>query len=93
MAGLTVWKYELPITDGVDLLMPDGAEVLLVGNQYPVNISTITLWVRCDPEAPKRTRHFTIVGTGNPATSAPHVGSVIMAGGSLVWHVFDDGYK
>lgn len=91
--SLTVWKYRVPVTDAVYVEMPDQAEILHVGNQNPANISALEIWVRCDPTKPLRNRFIKIVGTGNPCGDEPHIGSVITAGGQLVWHVFDGGYR
>lgn len=89
-----VWKFGLPVTDGVEILMPEGAEILHVANQYEVNISTLEVWALVDPDADEVPRKFTIHGTGHPVTDGgTYVGTVISAQGRLVWHVFDHGEK
>lgn len=88
----TVWKFPLEVTDLQEIAMPQGAEILHVGNQFPVNVSTLDLWAIVDPNAPVVARKLAIHGTGHPVMEGgTHIGSVITAGGALVWHVFDHG--
>lgn len=88
----TVWKFTLDVTDEQTVEMPQGAEILLGGNQRPVNITSLEVWALVDPDAPLVRRKFAIHGTGHPVTEGgTHIGSIITAGGALVWHVFDHG--
>lgn len=84
----TVHKYEL--TDGVSAVrMPAGSMVLSVGNQG----GTIQVWALVDPKAPEITRVFRVIGTGHEYADVPgeFVGTVLLAGGGLVLHIFDHG--
>lgn len=83
----TVYKYVLPVEDTVEVIMPDGAEVLHIGDQA----GTICLWALVDPDAPRVSRWLRIAGTGHPIAGAVrHLGSVVTYGGALVWHVFEE---
>lgn len=90
-----VYKYVFQIEDEVQLMMPRGAEVLHVDSQSGV---TPCIWARVDPEADLEQRRFRLVGTGHdlPDTVRPdgyprlmHVGSFQLAGGALVFHLFE----
>jgi hypothetical protein len=86
----TVWKYHLPIQDEpTDLTIPKGAEVLFVDDQGLGSV--VSLWMLVDPERGVVPRRFTVRCTGQPIhdDSEQYVGSCLMYGGSLVWHVFE----
>jgi hypothetical protein len=88
----TVWKFALEVTDEQEIEMPEGAEILLVAQQNPINTSTLDLWALVDANGPRVKRKFMVHGTGHPVTEGgTHIGSIITAGGALVWHVFDHG--
>lgn len=82
-----VYKFKLEFTDKQEVLMPSGAEVVHVSEQY----GNLCLWALCDPVAEKVKRVFRIAGTGNGFVpdGSKHLGTVIMAGGAFVWHVFE----
>lgn len=90
----TVWKAILQPLQMQDIEMPMGAKVLHAAEQY----GQLCIWYHCDPNAPRALRRFAIVGTGHPAPplygdigpeECRHVGTVIMSGGALVWHIFE----
>lgn len=85
-----VWKFTLEITDEQEVVMPEGAELLHVADQY----GKLALWARVIPTGQRDVaRSFLIRGTGHPIWTQPYVGTVVTAGGSLVWHVFDGGER
>lgn len=87
---MTIWKYPLELTDSQSFRMPKGAKLLTVAQQY----QQVCLWAQVDPKAPTEERRFEIRGTGHPlgdAAEMDYIGSVILASGSLVFHVFDGG--
>ena len=98
---ITIYKYDLALTDRQTLQLPAGAEILSVQEQEawlyehrstPANQRTLQLWALVDTKAPVTPRHFTIAGTGNPLTNQVilrHIDTVVMARGSLVWHIFE----
>lgn len=86
----TVWKFHLAATDKQTIAMPADADLLHVAMQG----DALYLWARVDDMKPPAVRHIRVAGTGHPLgedSSAAHVGSVLMHGGSLVFHVFDCG--
>lgn len=83
-----VWKFTLAIEGEQDVVMPEGAELLHVAEQY----GKLALWARVIPTGQREVaRTILIRGTGHPVWTQPHIGTVITAGGELVWHVFDGG--
>lgn len=87
----TIYKYTMDLRQGgiKDFLMPKGAQILAAGAQEEYVIS---IWVLCDPDINDfEARHIAVYGTGHaiPPISKKHIGTVLMRGGSLVWHVFE----
>jgi len=88
----TVWKYTLPVDDDQWIEMPADAEILFVASQRN-EISFLSLWAKVDPSRPMVNRRILIRGTGHPLeVDVAYIGSVIVADGDIVWHVFD-GYE
>ena len=85
----SIWKFPLNPNSPTLVEMPAGTQILSMQLQG----GTPTLWALVDTEAPRVTRHFAIYGTGWEFDYSPgtHVGTFQMAGGSLVFHVFDQG--
>lgn len=87
----TIWKYELT-GDHHTISMPAGSEVLTLDTQS----GGIYMWVLVDPETvPQVTRNFRTYGTGQPLPDEPgtYIGTFFLAGGSLVFHVFEEETK
>lgn len=82
-----VYKYEVPVDDVIVIKMPEGAEILHFEAQYGMPC----IWARVDPDAPMEKRCFRFAGTGHPLGDnvGKHVGSCMMRGGALVWHLFE----
>lgn len=81
----TIWKFELPITDEAELMMPAGAVVLDV---KPFYTGVLNVWAVVDPAAPEVPHRFSIRGTGHPlGTVGKHVATA--SDGRFVWHVFE----
>ena len=55
-------KYHLKVTDGQNILMPIGAEILTV----QMEDETPCLWALVNPKAETENRFIEIFGTGNP---------------------------
>lgn len=83
----STWKYPLSITDRQIVSMPQGAQILTVQVQH----DTPCLWALVNSENPLQARGIQIFGTGHPASNAgEYIGTFQVAGGSLVFHVFED---
>jgi hypothetical protein len=83
---LTVHKYSItPDTTRVET--HEGAEPLTVGVQG----ANAVLWMRVDPDRPKQYRWINVVGTGFAESDGEYIGMFMLAGGRLVFHVFDRG--
>jgi hypothetical protein len=84
---MKIFKWTLAITDRQNLYMPVGAKLLTVQMQNEMP----QLWALCNPEAPKETRTFNIIGTGNPIQNDPgqYIATFQINSGMLVFHVFE----
>lgn len=84
---MTIWKYPLEITDEQSVMLPEGSDIL----SAQVQGGTLCLWVKVNPKAPLSRRTIRIFGTGHPVPDEPlvFIDTVQMAGGALVWHVFE----
>ena len=84
---MAVWKYPVKVDDRFSVEMPKGAEVLHVDLQR----GGVFMWARVDPAAPPEIRSFRLAGTGHELAGdvGRHVGSFMLAGGGLVFHVFE----
>ena len=85
---ISIWKFELEITDAQSILMPEGAEILCVQNQDEIGC----LWAKVNPDAEnKEERIIYIKGTGHTFNEDPgkYIGTFQMSQGALVWHVFE----
>ena len=91
---MKIWEYELLVTDMQKVAMPEGAQILSVGNQN----NKLCLWALVNPDKsfPDRhmeVRHIEIIGTGNPIVEPASmvtrnfIGTVIWD--PFVWHVFE----
>ena len=83
-----LWKFPIPIRDDVTITMPKGAIVRAV----MVQRDTPCIWAEVDAQAPPVDRRFFIIGTGHPmpVDATQFVGSFMIEGGSLVFHVYED---
>lgn len=85
-----IYKYPLRVTDTQYVGLPIGAKILKVANQN----EELCLWAIVDVHEPKiQPRAIRIFGTGHvmpPRTNAlTFIDTVLMSGGSLVWHIFE----
>ena len=84
-----IYKYVLLEADNQSIGMPTGAEILSVGEQN----GELVMWARVNPDNPHGLRNIVIKGTGHPIGAhelGRFIGTVIMLGGRLVWHVFEE---
>ncbi len=82
----TVWKFSIPVADECTIAMPKGATVLHVAAQA----GTPCLWALVDSTAELEPRGFSIRGTGHDCAGVGrHVGSFLLHGGALVFHLFE----
>lgn len=82
-----VYKYEISATDDFTLDLPVGARFLSVQVQY----GTPVLYALVLPTNARQTRRFRLAGTGHPIANPSEldfVGTFMVSGGSLVFHLF-----
>jgi hypothetical protein len=82
---ITIFKYQLRITDLQKIESFEGAKPICVMNQGGV----LTMWAEVNTSLPKSTMEIEVHGTGNPqdsTVSAKYVGSAIVE--PFVWHVY-----
>lgn len=82
---MTIWKYELEITDRQTIQMPEGSQILSVANQN----GKLCLWAIVSPANSDRDRVIEIIGTGNPMriSNRKFIGTVVID--PFVRHVFE----
>jgi hypothetical protein len=87
---MTIWKFPVSITDHFDLMMPVGSQILSVQTQ---GVQGPQLWALVDPDAPKVSRGFRVIGTGNPIDDEPErlkfIDTFQLHNLGLVFHVFE----
>lgn len=83
---MTIWKYQLLMTDEQCVNLPRGAEILCAQIQR----GAPCIWVKCDPKLPTSARRIFIYGTGHEIGAAykRYIGTVQC--GDLVFHVFEE---
>lgn len=88
---MTIWKYQLEVTDQQEINIPDEAELLTVQIQNGVPC----LWAKVNPKNLSTTKQILTFGTGNPFTGGLgllYVGTYQLHEGKLVFHVFEQVY-
>ncbi len=78
--------------DKVRLMLPAFSEIFTVAEQFK-DSRTLQVWYRCATGNGKVERYIHVVGTGHPApnkSQARYLSTVVLMGGSLVLHFFDD---
>lgn len=86
--AMKIWKYPLQLTDDQTVSMPLGAQILHVAEQH----EEVCLWALVNPEVMRADHAIRIIGSGQAISDDPgkFVGTFMMHGGSLVFHVFSD---
>ncbi len=85
----TIWKYTIDADHREQVIdMPEGAKLLHVETQ---GADRPCLWALVDPFAKTEPRTFAIIGTGwhFAADGHEHVGTFLLDGGTLVFHLFE----
>ena len=84
---ISIWKFNLQTIDKQVIEMPVGAELLTVQIQN----GEPCLWARVDNNEMLEQRQIAIHGTGHelPDTTRKYIGTYQMAGGGLIFHVFE----
>lgn len=82
---MQIWKF--PIEPNKPIEMPKGAKALSVQTQHGEPF----LWAMVDPSAVLVFRKFVFVGTGQdlPSNVGEFIDTLQMAGGGLIFHVFN----
>ena len=83
----TIYKYDLPIDDDINIPLPEGAVVLSVAMQDQGHPK---IWAIVEPGSPTERRQFHWRGTGHPLGNVGRfVGTVLIHSGALVFHLFE----
>ena len=84
---MTIWKYTLNSQTVQEVQMPQGAEILHAGVQH----NEINIWVMVDLDAQNEVRKIAVYGTGHSMLKNSHkyIGTVQLAGGTFIFHVFE----
>ena len=87
---MKVFKYHVPIHDSFSITMPADAKIL----SFQPQGTDACIWALVDPEKPSVERYFIVRGTGHEIEYLPdvlvYIGTIQMAFGSLVFHLFED---
>lgn len=83
----TIFKFELTPQHLQNIPIPENSKILWVATQF----ERAWLWVEVDPESPRVIRLFSVYGTGEPIPpgNRNYIGSFMLRGGSLVFHVYE----
>jgi hypothetical protein len=82
-----VWKYVLAPVPEQTINIPVGAQLLHVAEQN----GQLCLWAKVDLSGAVVSRRFYVAATGYEMPSyVEHIGTALMQGGDLVFHVFED---
>ena len=85
-----VWKYELKMTDVQSINVPVEAEALSAMMQR----GNLCIWLRVDPEKPKKDRYIAVLPTGvDCPPDWDHVDTFFYETENLVFHVFIQPYE
>lgn len=85
---MKIYKYTLEDPTST-VQMPEGAKVLSAHAQN----ESVCVWALVDPSKPMTLRTFKIIGTGWDIEDVTHlefIGTVLLSGGRLVFHVFEE---
>ena len=87
MADYAIWKFPIELRGLQYVEMPVGAKILYVAQQY----DQVCLWAKINTNALKERRTIHVAGTGHsiPDCGMNYIGSVMMDGGAMVFHVFE----
>jgi hypothetical protein len=84
---ITIYKYDIPLTDHISLPLPLGSEILSVGNQR----ERLCIWALIDTDVRTEKVHkLRVAGTGHPLNEdVQFLGTVQFMSGDLIFHVFE----
>lgn len=84
----SVWKTILTQDEIQTISAPAGAEMLCASEL----MEAPCVWFLCDPDAEIKKRQIIVVGTGwIDIPQGKYIGTIFLADGQLVFHVFDGG--
>ena len=88
---MTIWKYDLAITDEQFIEVPKVNRPLAV----QVQGSMPKLWMLVQPDSPRIRVKVRVFGTGHTGVESEmdYVGTFQVEGGALVFHVFLSGWS
>ena len=85
----TIFKYQPPLDDRIEIRTHQGASLLSVQHQQ----GALTFWFLVDTERPIASYRYAVYGTGHPvevpAGGMEHVATVQEPLLPLVWHIFE----
>lgn len=84
----TIWKFPIQLAARVAVPMPMGAKVLTAAGQG----RDICIWAEVEPTRDREARLFAVYGTGHQMPDDPgtYIGTAMLAGGHLVFHVYEE---
>lgn len=83
----TVWKYEIPVSEHVELWAPEGMEIVHAAPFMVQMPQVLVIWCLVETENPQALHRLAVHGTGHPVGDGEeYVASVQVP--PFVWHVF-----
>lgn len=87
---MKIFKYEVQIQDSIVIDLPIDSKIL----SFQVQNNKPYIWVLVDPAKQTVSRYFTIIPTGTEIEYLDdvliYIGTIQMAQGALVFHLFED---
>jgi len=95
----TIWKYEVPIEDYFEIMMPKGAKILTVQTQlseldHGGLVENVCIWCIFDENVSGyEKRKFRLAGTGHDIKEDPllmtYIGTFQTNSGAFIGHLFE----
>ncbi len=88
---MRIYKYDVPVDDKLhEFDIPKGGRIVHIQSQS--GFDSVQFWAMVNPHAERvDVRRFLVVGTGHDfGNTFYHVGSTVVLGGKLVWHLLEE---
>jgi hypothetical protein len=87
-----IYKYEIPVRDNFELMLPVGAKILCV--QVDQKNGKPHIWAIVYPSATKTMHYFELFGTGwgisdSMGTERKYIGTFQLDNGDFIQHLFE----
>ena len=85
---MEIWKFPFVVRDTVQIVMPEGAEIMKLGR---ISSGRLAIWALVDTEAKRAIVNLRVIGTGHRIHGLDMLDYIDTAfDRPFVWHVFRD---